>query len=184
VTPVTDLTPMKGAGYALTVPPRAGTWRVEPARSFIQLRLRNLCRQSVFTASVGHGSARLTDVAATSAMDLRFDPSWTRRGTRPAAHWLDRHGFGNVDVPVAFGSSVLLASPQGWRMSGLLHADRLDAVLVADVRITEVRTRSDGRDAMFLNAIGSISRGPALGVSDWSLAPRVAVWIRAQLVHE
>jgi uncharacterized protein YunC (DUF1805 family) len=184
VTPATELSPLKGAGYALAVPPRQGTWRIEPAVSFIQLRLRSLCRRSVFTAPVGEGAVRLTAAAATSAIDLRFDPYWSRRGNRQAAHWLDRHGFGNVDVPAVFGSSILLASPDGWRMCGRLRAQHLDAVLVADVRITDVRTRADGRDAMLVNAIGVISRGTALGVTDFTLGPRVAVWIRAQLVHD
>ena len=179
-----ELTSLKGAGYGLPAPPRAGTWRIEPVRSFIQLRMRNLGRHSIFSAPVGHGSARLTDKAATSTIDLRFDPCWSRSGTRQAAAWLDRQGFGSVDVPAVFGSSILLASPDGWRMCGRLRAESMDAVLVADARITEVHTRRDGHDAMFVNAIGAISRGDAFSVSDFTLGPRVAVWIRAQLIHE
>jgi uncharacterized protein YunC (DUF1805 family) len=184
VTPATPLTPLRGAGYDLPLPPRPGTWRIDPAASFVQLCLRTLHRHSFFSAPVRHGSALLTEAAGTSAVDLRFDSDWTRRGTRQAVRWLDRQGFGSADYPAVFGSSVLLASPDGWRMCGRLSAEHLDAVLVADARISGVRTQVNGHDAMLVYAVGAISRGQALGVADFTLGPRVAVRIRARLIHD
>lgn len=181
---MTPLTPLRSAGYDLALPPRAGFWRVDPAGSFVQLCLRTLHRRSYFSAPVRQGSALLTDAAGTSAIDLRFDSHWTRRGTRQAVRWLDRQGFGSPEWPAVFGSSVLLASPDGWRMCGRLSAEHLDAVLVADARISGVRTDSNGHDAMLVHAVGAISRGQSLGVADFTLGPRVAVRIRTRLVHD
>ena len=98
--------------------------------------------------------------------------------------WLDHRGFGSVDFPAVFGSSILLASPDGWRMYGRLTAESLDAVLVADAHVESVRTDAHGHDAIFVNAVAAISRGRAFGTTDFTLGPRVAVRVRAHLIHD
>jgi hypothetical protein len=184
MTAVTRLTPMKCAGYALPTPPRPGTWRIDPTRSIVELRLRDLHRRSIVLAPIRHGDVSLNDRAGTSAIRLRLGIAGTRHGTRRAARWLEAVGLDSLEHSSEFGSELFLAAPDGWRMSGRLRAANLDAMLVADVRIHSVSTQSDGHDAMVLSATGTISRGPAPGLSDHTLGKRVAVRITARMLHD
>jgi hypothetical protein len=177
------LTPMRTPGYGLAVPPRAGTWRVNPAASYVQLCIRHAYRRSFFTTAVHQGAARLTDLAGSSAVELRFDSHWTGQGTHQAAQWLEQQGFGSVEFPGLFGSELILASPDGWRMSGWLSAARLETFLVADARIEGVRTQPNGQDAMLVRAVGAIPRHRQ-GVRELQRTPRVSMRIQAQLIHD
>ncbi|MDQ1722057.1 MAG: hypothetical protein QOI26_1791 [Pseudonocardiales bacterium] len=184
MTAVTPLTPLKCAGYALPTPPRCGTWQIDPARSVLELRLRDLHRRSVLLAPIRHGDVSLTERAGTSAIRLRLGIAGIRHGTRRAARWLEAVGLDSLDQPSEFGSELFLAAPDGWRMSGRLSSANLDAMLVADVRIHSVSTQPNGQDAMVLTAAGTISRGHAPGLSNHTLGKRVTVRIAARMLHD
>ncbi|MDX6207494.1 MAG: hypothetical protein QOF39_3551 [Frankiales bacterium] len=184
MTAVTPLTPLKCAGYALPTPPRCGTWQIDPARSVLELRLRDLHRRSFLLAPIRHGEVHLTERAGTSAIQLRLGIAGIRHGTRRVARWREAVGLDSLDQPYEFGSELFLAAPDGWRMSGRLSAANLEAMLVADVRIHTVSTQPNGQDAMVLTAAGTISRGHAPGVSNHALGKRVAVHIAARMLHD
>jgi hypothetical protein len=184
VTTVTPLTPLKCAGYALSTPPRSGTWRIDPRRSIVELRLRDLHRMSILLAPIRHGDVNLSDRAGTSAIRLRLGITGIRHGTRRAARWLEAVGLDSLENPSEFDSELFLAAPDGWRMSGRLRAENLDVVLVADVRIHNVSTQPDGHDAMVLTAKGTISRGPAPGIGQHTLGKRVGIRVAARMLHD
>jgi WhiB family redox-sensing transcriptional regulator len=70
--PATLLTPLKGAGYQLAVPPRSGTWRIDQGFSVVELRVRELHRTSLLLVPISQGDVTLTEKGATRAIKLRL----------------------------------------------------------------------------------------------------------------
>jgi hypothetical protein len=180
----TVFSPLKCVGYALPTPPRPGSWLVDRESSFIELRLRELYRTRVLTAPVQGGEVSLAATASVSGIQLQLGAVSARHGSSHTTHWLRAAGLDGDDEPWRFDSRLVLASPHGWRMCGRLRGTRVDAVFVADAHLCDIRTRSDGHDAMVMIATGSIDRRRFCDVNDALLGSRVAVRMRAHLVHD
>jgi hypothetical protein len=184
MTSATLLTPLKVAGYRLTIPPRSGIWRIDPKFSVFELRLRDGRRTSLLTAPVREGQLTLTEPVSTSTIRFRLDAAKLRHGTRRAAGWLQTAGLDNTSGPSLFASDIVLASPRGWRMSGRLRTQRLNELFIADVSIHSVSTHPNGRDAMVLTAVGSLARCRLPGLTQLALGKRVYVRLCADLIHD
>ena len=180
----TVFSPLKRVGYALPTPPRPGSWLIDREASFIELRLRELCRTRLLTARLQDGEVSLADTASVSGIQLHVGTVSARHGSSHTTHWLRAAGLDAVDEPLSFDSRLLLASPHGWRMCGRLSSAHLDAMLVADAHLHDIHTQSDGHDAMVMTATGSIGRRRMHDVNDVLVGSRVAVRMHAHLIHD
>ena len=184
MTAVRGLSPLRAGGYGLPLPPRPGSWQVEPRRSTLELRVRELHRTSRLEAPVVAGEIAMTTAAGTSALALQFGAPSTEHASTMAGTWARDVGLDDPDQSLRYASSHVLASPYGWRSCGRLGSERFTALLVMDARIHAVYTRLDGHDAMDVTAVGAIRRPWTSRLGESLLRSRVLVRIRTHLVHD
>jgi len=184
VTATRGLSPLRAGGYGLPVPPRPGSWRVEPRRSCLELRVRELHRTSRLEAPVTAGEISMTPAAGTSALALQFGTPSTEYASVMTGAWARDVGLDDPDRPLRYASSHVLAAPHGWRSCGRFGSERFTALLVMDARIHAVYTRLDGHDAMDVTAIGAIRRPWTSRLGESLLRSRVLVRIRTHFVHD
>ena len=175
---------MKSVGYALAIPPRTGTWQIDPSLSHMELCVRELYRTSVLEAPIVEGAIHLTGHASASRLRLQLGAAFDRRASVRATEWMRSAGLDSAGQPPRFDSRVMLAAPQGLRMSGQLCAERLNATLMADARIHGVHTHPDGHDAMAMTATGAITRTRTLTFREALFRSPVVIRIHAYLVHD
>ena len=188
MTATRGLSPLRAGGYGLPAPPRPGSWRIEPGRSSLELRVRELHRTSRLAAPVVAGEISMTASAGTSALALHFGSPSTERASAMTSTWAHDVGLDDPDRPLRYASSHVLASPYGWRCCGRLGSERsgghFSALLVMDARIHAVYTRLDGHDVMDVTAIGAIRRPWTSRLGESLLRSRVLVNIRTHFVHD